>query len=110
MKISHITKQTTLLESLSVSAGPDKFVQQLIAAYKALTPEEQAELRKEAEAAYDTASNNNIVKGTNESLRKQFKKLTNEGIQGWLDSKAGRSSSKRLREAAMYELTKRGAK
>ena len=58
--------------------------------------------------AYDTASNTNIVKGTNESLKRQFKKLTNENIQWWLTSKSGRMSSKRLREAAIFELKQRG--
>lgn len=90
------------------TAPADKFVQQLIASYNALTPEEQSALRKEAELAYDTASNTNIVKGTNESLKHQFKKLTNENIQWWLTSKSGRMSSKRLREAAMFELKQRG--
>jgi hypothetical protein len=89
-------------------APADKFVQQLIASYNALTPEEQSALRKEAELAYDTASNANIVKGTNESLKRQFKKLTNENIQWWLTSKSGRTSSKRLREAAIFELKQRG--
>jgi hypothetical protein len=89
-------------------APADKFIQQLIASYNALTPEEQSALRKEAELAYDTASNANIVKGTNESLKRQFKKLTNENIQWWLTSKSGRMSSKRLREAAIFELKQRG--
>ena len=92
----------------TVSAPADKFVQQLIASYNTLTPKEQSALRKEAEMAYDTASNANIVKGTNESLKSQFKKLTNENIQWWLTSKSGRISSKRLREAAIFELKQRG--
>lgn len=88
-------------------APADKFVQQLIAGFKALSPVDQAALRKEVEAAYTIASDN-AVRGTNESLSRQFRKFTNENINWWLNSKAGRTSSQRLREAAIYELKKRG--
>ncbi len=88
----------------------DKFVQQLIAGFNALTAEEKAEIQKELEIALDASENQNIVKGVNEALRKQFDKLTLEDIECWVNSKAGRASNKRIYEAALLEISYRKAK
>jgi len=57
-----------------VDAQTQKFIQQLVASYTALTPEEKAQLKKELEDAV-TASDvgNNVVKGTMESRRNKKK-------------------------------------
>jgi hypothetical protein len=58
-----------------VDAQTQKFIQQLVASYTALTPEEKAQLKKELQDAV-TASDvgSNVVKATNEN--KKFKKRT----------------------------------
>lgn len=58
-----------------VDAQAQKFIQQLVASYTALTPEEKAQLKKELQDAV-TASDvgSNVVKATNEN--KQLKKRT----------------------------------
>jgi LysM repeat protein len=58
-----------------VDAQTQKFIQQLVASYTALTPEEKAQLKKELQDAV-TASDvgGNVVKATNEN--KQLKKRT----------------------------------
>jgi hypothetical protein len=55
-----------------VDAQTQKFIQQLVASYQALTPAEKAQLKKELEDAV-TASDvgNNVVKGTMESRRRK---------------------------------------
>jgi hypothetical protein len=51
---------------------PEKFIQQLVTSYQALTTAEKAQLKKELEDAV-TASDvgNNVVKGTMESRRRK---------------------------------------
>jgi hypothetical protein len=58
-----------------VDAQTQKFIQQLVASYTALTPEEKAQLKKELQDAV-TASDvgSNVVKATNEN--KKLKKRT----------------------------------
>ena len=92
------------------SPAADKFIQQLIDGFNALTPAEKAEIQKELQSAMASSENQNIVKGVNETLRNQFAKLTLENIEWWVNSKAGRSSNKRLYEAALLEISYRKAK
>lgn len=88
----------------------DEFIANLIAGYKALTPPEQLEIRNELQSILATASKAAAAESVNRALSGQFKKLTTESIHAWLESNAGRSSSKRLQEAALYEISYRKAK
>lgn len=92
------------------SPAADKFIQQLIDGFNALTPAEKAEIQKELQSAMASSENQNIVKGVNETLRKQFDKLTLENLEWWANSKAGQASNKRLYEAALLEISYRKAK
>jgi hypothetical protein len=91
------------------ASTPDAFVQKLIDGFNALTPEEKEAIKSELSSAMAAAENTNVVKGTNESLRSRFNKLTNENIEWWLNSFNGRNSNQRIREAAIYELKRRKA-
>ena len=53
------------------AAGASQFVQDLVAGYMALTPQERAEIMKELDVAIDVSSNSNLVKGMNESKRRK---------------------------------------
>jgi hypothetical protein len=59
-----------------VDAQTQKFIQQLVASYQALTPAEKSQLKKELEDAV-TASDvgGNVVKGTMESRRSKKRAL-----------------------------------
>ena len=53
------------------AAGGSQFVQDLVAGYMALTPQERAEIMKELDIAIDVSGNSNLVKGMNESKRRK---------------------------------------
>ena len=53
------------------AAGASQFVQDLVAGYMALTPQERAEIMKELDVAIDVSGNSNLVKGMNESKRRK---------------------------------------
>lgn len=53
------------------AAGASQFVQDLVAGYMALTPQERAEIMKELDVAIDVSSNSNLVKGMNENKRRK---------------------------------------
>jgi hypothetical protein len=55
------------------AAGGSQFVQDLVAGYMALTPQERAEIMKELDVAIDVSGNSNLVKGMNESKRRKKK-------------------------------------
>ena len=53
------------------AAGGSQFVQDLVAGYMSLTPQERAEIMKELDVAIDVSGNSNLVKGMNESKRRK---------------------------------------
>jgi hypothetical protein len=53
------------------AAGGSQFVQDLVAGYMALTPQERAEIMKELDVAIDVSGNSNLVKGMNENKRRR---------------------------------------
>lgn len=55
------------------AAGGSQFVQDLVAGYMALTPQERAEIMKELDIAIDVSGNSNLVKGMNEGKRRKKK-------------------------------------
>jgi len=57
--------------SKAPAAGGSQFVQDLVAGYMALTPQERAEIMKELDVAIDVSGNSNLVKGMNESKRRK---------------------------------------
>jgi hypothetical protein len=60
------------MQSLGVkpaAVGASQFVQDLVAGYMALTPQERAEIMKELDVAIDVSGNSNLVNGMNENKR-----------------------------------------
>ena len=53
------------------AAGASQFVQDLVAGYMTLTPQERAEIMKELDVAIDVSGNSNLVKGMNENKRRK---------------------------------------